>query len=53
MSEASVPDEPVFDAIDEAFFAREAELAQVQPVETFDDLDETGRKRRLARKKKR
>jgi hypothetical protein len=51
--ETSTPDEPVFDPIDEAFFAREAELSQVQPVETFDDLDETARKRRLARKKKR
>ena len=44
--------EQVFDDVDEAFFAKEAEIGQVQPAESFEDLDDTGRKRRLAQKKK-
>lgn len=31
--------EVAFTEVEEAFFAREAELAKIQPVETFDDLE--------------
>jgi len=39
-----------FDDVDEAFFASESELAKVDPVDTFDDLDQTDRKRRVDKK---
>ncbi len=44
--------EAVFDEMDEAFFAEEHELATVEPVETFDDLDESLRHRKLSPKRK-
>ncbi len=44
--------EPVFDEVDEAFFAREAEIGKVEPIESFDDLDHTGGKRKLNPKRK-
>ncbi len=31
--------EPVFDEVEDAFFAQEADLHKVEPVENFDDLD--------------
>jgi hypothetical protein len=43
--------EPAFDDLDEEFFAREAELNKVGPVETFDDLD-SGPKRKLGPRKR-
>ncbi len=33
------PKEPVFSDVDEEFFAKEAELHKLEPVETFEDLD--------------
>jgi CheY-like chemotaxis protein len=42
--------EPVFDDLDEAFFASESELHKVEAVDDFRDLDETA-KRRLSRKR--
>ena len=51
VEEAAVQ-EPVFDEVDEAFFAREAEIGQVDPVENFDDLDHTGAQRKLSQKRK-
>jgi len=44
--------EPVFDEVDEAFFAKEAELSRVEAAESFDDLDESMRHRKLSPKKK-
>ena len=37
-------DAPVFDDVDEAFFAAESELHRIDPVESFDDLDEASSK---------
>ncbi|HEX6836956.1 MAG TPA: DUF4388 domain-containing protein, partial [Polyangia bacterium] len=36
---AASPKEPMFDAVDEEFFAREAELWHAPPADTFDDLE--------------
>jgi hypothetical protein len=44
--------EPVFDDVDEAFFAREADIGHVEPVDNFDDLEHTGAKRKLNPKRK-
>ncbi len=42
--------EPLFDDVDEAFFASEAALHKVEAVDDFRDLDDTA-KRRLSRKR--
>ena len=36
---AAPPKEPMFDAVDEEFFAREAELWHTPPADSFDDLE--------------
>ena len=41
-----------FDEVDEAFFAKEAELHRVAAVETFDDLDDSKRVKKNAPAKK-
>ena len=40
--------EPVFDAVEEEFFAREAELHRPPTVDTFDDLEPRPQRRKLS-----
>jgi hypothetical protein len=47
---ASPSDEVKFDAVDEAFFAAEASLAQPQEVDRFEDLENTSSRRKLKKR---
>ena len=52
VEQISAQPESLFDDIDEEFFAKEADLQKLDPVETFDDLDgpASGRKSSVKRK---